>query len=122
MKDAQDETLILSERIIQDLSAKIVTDIGALYKASEAVALVDRKSTLQVGEREGRLTVAAVRGADELEQRLVLRDGGELSGTERPARRCEVAGEHPDLADVGIGHGGLLKLATGRCPGGRCRS
>lgn len=41
MKDAQDETLILSERIIQDLSAKIVTDIGALYKASEAVALVD---------------------------------------------------------------------------------
>ena len=41
MKDALDETLILSEKIIQDLVAHIVTDIGALYKASEAVALLD---------------------------------------------------------------------------------
>ncbi|KAF9453355.1 hypothetical protein P691DRAFT_771528 [Macrolepiota fuliginosa MF-IS2] len=58
MKDALDESLILSDkqvhhsrwnqlsnaaffRIIQDLVAEIVADIGALYKASEAVALVD---------------------------------------------------------------------------------
>ncbi|KAF4623673.1 hypothetical protein D9613_001515 [Agrocybe pediades] len=41
MKDALDETLILSDKIIQDLMAEIVSDIGALYKASEAVALVD---------------------------------------------------------------------------------
>lgn len=41
MKDALDETLILSDRIIQDLVAGIVVDIGALYKASEAVALLD---------------------------------------------------------------------------------
>ena len=41
MKDALDETLILSERIIQELVASIVVDIGALYKASEAVALLD---------------------------------------------------------------------------------
>lgn len=41
MKDALDESLILSDRIIQDLVADIVVDIGALYKASEAVALVD---------------------------------------------------------------------------------
>ncbi|KXN88409.1 hypothetical protein AN958_07315 [Leucoagaricus sp. SymC.cos] len=41
MKDALDETLILSDKIIQDLAAEIVADIGALYKASEAVALVD---------------------------------------------------------------------------------
>lgn len=41
MKDALDETLILSDRIIQDLVADIVIDIGALYKASEAVALLD---------------------------------------------------------------------------------
>lgn len=41
MKDALDETLILSDRIIQDLVADIVVDIGALYKASEAVALLD---------------------------------------------------------------------------------
>ncbi|RPD59471.1 hypothetical protein L227DRAFT_549255 [Lentinus tigrinus ALCF2SS1-6] len=41
MKDALDETLILSDKIIQDLTDEIVVDIGALYKASEAVALLD---------------------------------------------------------------------------------
>ncbi|KZT09019.1 uncharacterized protein LAESUDRAFT_742230 [Laetiporus sulphureus 93-53] len=41
MKDALDETLILSERIIQELTAEIILDIGALYKASEAIAIVD---------------------------------------------------------------------------------
>ncbi|KAJ7607391.1 muts domain V-domain-containing protein [Roridomyces roridus] len=41
MKDALDETLILSEKIIQDLVADILGDVGALYKASEAVALLD---------------------------------------------------------------------------------
>lgn len=58
MKDALDETLILSDksvalarcsgaslmsthRIIQDLAAEIVVSIGALYKASEAVAILD---------------------------------------------------------------------------------
>ncbi|KAJ7938405.1 muts domain V-domain-containing protein [Mycena leptocephala] len=41
MKDALDETLILSEKIIQDLVADILVDVGALYKASEAVALLD---------------------------------------------------------------------------------
>lgn len=41
MKDALDEVFLLSDRIIQDLVADIVVDIGALYKASEAVALLD---------------------------------------------------------------------------------
>ncbi|KAI0641090.1 muts domain V-domain-containing protein [Trametes meyenii] len=41
MKDALDETLILSDKIVQDLTDEIVVDIGALYKASEAVALLD---------------------------------------------------------------------------------
>ncbi|KAJ7270710.1 muts domain V-domain-containing protein [Mycena haematopus] len=41
MKDALDETLILSEKIIQDLVVEILVDVGALYKASEAVALLD---------------------------------------------------------------------------------
>lgn len=57
MKDALDETLILSDkyntlfrsvmsmfiifcRIIQDLIAEIVKEIGALYKASEAVMIL----------------------------------------------------------------------------------
>ncbi|KNZ82138.1 MutS like protein [Termitomyces sp. J132] len=41
MKDALDETLMLSDAIVQDLVVEILTDVGALYKASEAVALVD---------------------------------------------------------------------------------
>ncbi|KAI0344201.1 hypothetical protein BDW22DRAFT_1412762 [Trametopsis cervina] len=41
MKDALDETLILSDRIIRDLVADIIVDFGALYQASEAVALLD---------------------------------------------------------------------------------
>ncbi|KAF7344644.1 MutS 4 [Mycena venus] len=41
MEDALNETLILSEKIIQDLVAQILADVGALYKASEAVALLD---------------------------------------------------------------------------------
>ncbi|KAH8823418.1 muts domain V-domain-containing protein [Flagelloscypha sp. PMI_526] len=41
MKDALDETLLLSDKIIQDLVEDIIVDIGALYKASEAVALID---------------------------------------------------------------------------------
>ncbi|TFK42146.1 muts domain V-domain-containing protein [Crucibulum laeve] len=41
MKDALDETLLLSDKIIQDLVAEILVDVGALYKASEAVALLD---------------------------------------------------------------------------------
>ncbi|KAF8908829.1 muts domain V-domain-containing protein [Mucidula mucida] len=41
MKDALDETLLLSDKIIADLVGEIVNDVGALYKASEAIALVD---------------------------------------------------------------------------------
>ncbi|KIM81717.1 hypothetical protein PILCRDRAFT_97607 [Piloderma croceum F 1598] len=40
-KDALDETLILSGKIIQDLVSELLVDVGALYKASEAVALLD---------------------------------------------------------------------------------
>ncbi|KAH9949472.1 muts domain V-domain-containing protein [Amylocystis lapponica] len=41
MKDALDETLVLSDKIIQELTAEIVVDISVLYKASEAVAVLD---------------------------------------------------------------------------------
>ncbi|KAH8111431.1 muts domain V-domain-containing protein [Phellopilus nigrolimitatus] len=41
MKDALDETLLLSGRIIQDLVTEVIVEVGALYKASEAIALLD---------------------------------------------------------------------------------
>ncbi|KAI9462694.1 muts domain V-domain-containing protein [Boletus coccyginus] len=41
MKDALDETLILSDKIIQELVVEVLSHSGALYTASEAVALID---------------------------------------------------------------------------------
>ncbi|KAI6043781.1 muts domain V-domain-containing protein [Pisolithus marmoratus] len=41
MKDALDETLLLSNKIIQDLVEQILAYSGALYTASEAIAIVD---------------------------------------------------------------------------------
>ncbi|KAH9982044.1 muts domain V-domain-containing protein [Lactifluus volemus] len=41
MKDALDEALILSHSTIKDLVSEVLTDIGALYKASEAMAMLD---------------------------------------------------------------------------------
>ncbi|PAV21710.1 hypothetical protein PNOK_0166700 [Pyrrhoderma noxium] len=41
MKDSLDETLMLSDRIIQELVAEVIVDVGALYKASESIALLD---------------------------------------------------------------------------------
>ncbi|PFH48211.1 hypothetical protein AMATHDRAFT_150385 [Amanita thiersii Skay4041] len=41
MKDALEEALMLSDKIISDLVAEIILDVSALYKASEAVALID---------------------------------------------------------------------------------
>ena len=70
----------------------------------EAVALVDRHPAAQVGQRERALAVAAVGRADQLEERLVLRDRQELAFAEHPAGRREVAGEHPDLADIRLRH------------------
>ncbi|KIO30888.1 hypothetical protein M407DRAFT_221987 [Tulasnella calospora MUT 4182] len=41
MKDSLDETLLMSDRIIQGLVGEIIGDVGALYKASEAITLLD---------------------------------------------------------------------------------
>ncbi|KAF9505616.1 hypothetical protein BS47DRAFT_1322283 [Hydnum rufescens UP504] len=41
MKDALEEALMLSDRIIQDLVLQVVENIGIFYKASEAISLLD---------------------------------------------------------------------------------
>ena len=49
MKDALDESLLLSDKIIQELTAEILNHAGALYKASEAVSVfVFRQSGMLV--------------------------------------------------------------------------
>jgi hypothetical protein len=57
---------------------------------------------LQVGKREVRLAVAAVGGAEQREQRGVLRERQELAVAERPALRREVEREDADLGDEWI--------------------
>src|SRR5262245_15207227 len=92
--------------------------------ACEAVAEVQRDATTQVRQTECGLAVAAIGRADQVEERLVLRDGKELALAEHPAGRCEVAGEHSDFTDVRLCHcySPPFRSATGRCPEGRCRS
>ncbi|TCD71448.1 MutS protein msh4 [Steccherinum ochraceum] len=41
LKEALEETLLLSDKIIQDVVSDVIEDIHVLYKASEAVAMVD---------------------------------------------------------------------------------
>jgi hypothetical protein len=74
----------------------------------EPVALVDRKPSAQIRQCKCALAVAPVGGADQLEERLVLRDRQQLPLAEHPARRGEVATEHPDLAYVWLCHPKLL--------------
>jgi len=41
MKDALEEALVLSHSTINDLVSAVLLDVGALYKASEAIAMLD---------------------------------------------------------------------------------
>ena len=71
----------------------------------EAVALVNRDATARVGQRKSRFAVAAIRGADQLKQRFVFRDGQQLPLAKHPAGWGEVARKHANLSDVRLGHG-----------------
>ena len=71
----------------------------------EAVALMDRKAAAQIRQREGALAVAAIGGADQVEQGLVFGDRQQLSLAEHPAGRREIAGEHADFANIRLCHG-----------------
>src|SRR4051794_13482796 len=71
----------------------------------EAVALMQRNPAAQVRQPEGALAVAAIGGADQVEQSLVLGDRKKLSLAEHPAGRGEIAGEDTDLAYIRLCHG-----------------
>src|SRR4051812_28073543 len=70
-----------------------------------------RRATLQVRQRKVRLAVAAVGGAEQREQRRVLREGQELAVAPRPPLGREIEREDADLGNKGIGHGVLLGRA-----------
>src|SRR5437763_8318701 len=67
-------------------------------------ALVYWHAAPEIREVEGALAVSAVGRADELEERLVLGDRELRPVAEHPPRRREVAGEHPDFANVWLSH------------------
>src|SRR3990172_2518566 len=86
---------------------------AACFRQDKSVPLMDRYPPAQVWQPEGGLTIATVRGADELEQSFVFRDWQKLSFTEHPACRGKVARKHSDLADIGLCHGFLSLVLAG---------
>src|SRR5947209_11631911 len=68
-----------------------------------------RRVALHVGQREIGLAVAAIGGAEQREQRGVLRQRQDLPVAERPALGREVEREDTDFGDEWI-HGVLLGL------------
>src|SRR3954453_13071602 len=68
------------------------------------VSLMHRRATLQVRQRKIALAVAAIEGAEQREQRRVLRDRQQLSIAPLPAFGREVERKNADFGDEGIGH------------------
>jgi hypothetical protein len=58
---------------------------------------MDGKPALQVRQREGALSIAAVGCPDQVEERVVFRNGYQSSITERPPYRGEVSSKHSYL-------------------------
>ena len=81
---------------------------------SGALPRMNRHSSLQVGEVEGFLSITAVCRADEGEQRVVLRNRHRRPVAECPARRSEVAAEHPNLTDEWLTHDAVAPLSIPR--------
>ena len=70
----------------------------------EAAAHVERRAPAQVGQREVGLPVAAIHGAEEREERLVLVDRQQLPVTERPAFRRKDERHNSDFGKKWIRH------------------
>src|SRR5271167_675332 len=91
-----------------------------------------RQLGLQVRKREIDPSVAAILGAKQREQGLVLVDRQELAVTKRPAFWREVEAHHGDLAEKWSTHRSSsldpralpasLSCAPGICPAGRCKN
>ena len=85
-------------------AALLAYDVGL----TPASPRMDRRAAAQVGQREGVLAVAAVRGADQVEQHFVIRDGQQLAVAHLPAAGSKVEADQPNLAYICL-------LYTSRC-------
>ncbi|MCY1377935.1 hypothetical protein D9M69_655330 [compost metagenome] len=95
---------------------------------TRALALVDGQAATQVGHGEGALAVAAVGGADEGEQHVVLGDRQQAAVAGLPADGGAAEAEHANFADIRCGHETVLRMISlvpwGRAVSrarGRCR-
>ena len=70
-----------------------------------AVADMHRHASLQIGQREVGLAVAAIGRAQQREQRLVLVDRHQLTVAERPTLGRKIEGHDLDLGEKRLGHG-----------------
>src|ERR1700712_547737 len=78
----------------------------ALRKCA-ALPLMDGSRAAEIRQRKGRFPVTAVKGAEQREQRGVLRNRQQLAVAGRPTRGCKVAGENPDFGDEWVRHDNL---------------
>ena len=81
--------------------------------APRALAEMDRRARAQVGQGERGLPVAAVRRAQQREERLVLVDRQHLPVAERPSLRREVEGDDADFGKIGRRH---VQFCEGKMP------
>ena len=81
------------------VDGKRVPNVARNARQRESGTHVNRHAALQVRQGEGFLAIAAVRGADEVEQGIVLRDGYQSPVAECPSLRGEISPKHPYLAD-----------------------
>ena len=58
---------------------------------------MDGRASAQVGQPEIHPSIAAIGGAQQRKERLILVDRQELPISQRPAFRCKNEGEEPDL-------------------------
>jgi hypothetical protein len=63
---------------------------------------MERRPAAQVGKTKCGLSVSAIGGTQEREERGVLRDGQKLTTAEGPTSRREVEPDDRDFGDVGI--------------------
>src|SRR5260221_7967904 len=94
-------------RVARNLAGIQGVNVLAARLAQHDVRTVDGRPALQVGQREGDPSVAAVRGAEQSEQGLVLVDRKELSVALREAFWRESESDQADLSEKWIRHSDL---------------
>src|ERR1700722_6165233 len=87
------------------------TDLAHNVGDTREAALVNRNATPQVGECKRVQTVAAIGGANQIEQRGILTDGDQLTVAKRPAYRRKIKAETADFPNERLSHD-VLKITA----------